>query len=174
MDHSAPIPHIAVNDGEAAIKFYEAAFGAACQNKHLAEDGKKIMHAHLQLGGGVFFLHDDFPEFGDQGAKAPSRLGGTSFVIHLEVPDADVAWERAVKAGAQIVLPLGAPIDEPSVNLNETKRLEWRGENLLLNVPDAARYLFRLDVRNPDQSYLNVTRLARSAPSREESRTTRD
>src|SRR5690606_33479862 len=149
MDHSAPIPHIAVNDGEAAIKFYEAAFGAACQNKHLAEDGKKIMHAHLQLGG-------------------------TSFVIHLDVPDADVAWERAVKAGAQIVLPLGAPIDEPSVNLNETKRLEWRGENLLLNVPDAARYLFRLDVRNPDQSYLNVTRLARSAPSREESRTTRD
>lgn len=71
-------------------------------------------------------------------------------------------------------IDLGAPIDEPSVNLNETKRLEWRGENLLLNVPDAARYLFRLDVRNPDQSYLNVTRLARSAPSREESRTTRD
>lgn len=105
MDHSAPIPHIAVNDGEAAIKFYEAAFGAECQNKRLSEDGKNVMHAHVQLGGDVFFLHD-LPELGAQGAKAPGRLGGTSFVIHLEVPDADVAWERAVKAGAQIVMPL--------------------------------------------------------------------
>jgi PhnB protein len=106
MSYSTPIPHLVVHDGEAAIKLYANAFGAECQSKHLAEDGKRIMHAHLQLGAGTIFLNDDFPEFGDLGAKAPKRLGGASCVIHVDVPDADAAWERAVKAGAQIVMPL--------------------------------------------------------------------
>lgn len=106
MNYSAPIPHLAVSDGEAAIKFYEQAFGAQCESKKLAQDGKRVMHAHLALGAGVIFVHDDFPEFGDQGARSPARLGGTTFTIHLEVPDADVAWERAVKAGAVVTMPL--------------------------------------------------------------------
>jgi PhnB protein len=106
MSNSAPIPHLVVSDGAAAIAFYENAFGAVCNNKHLAEDGKRIMHGHLTIGGGAVFLNDDFPEFGGGMAQAPTRLGGTTFVIHLEVPDADVAWERAVKAGAQVLMPL--------------------------------------------------------------------
>jgi PhnB protein len=106
MSSSAPIAHLVVADGLAAIAFYEKAFGAVCNNKHMAEDGKRIMHAHLTIGGGAIFLNDDFPEFGEQMAKAPTRLGGTTFAIHLDVPDADAAWERAVKAGAQILVPL--------------------------------------------------------------------
>jgi PhnB protein len=106
MSYAAPIPHLAVSDGEAAIAFYEKAFAVVCQSKHLAEDGKRIMHAHLQLGAGAVFLNDDFAEFGEFGSKPPTRLGGASCVIHLEVPDADVAWERAVNAGAEVVMPL--------------------------------------------------------------------
>ena len=106
MNYSAPVPHLVVSDGVAAIAFYEQAFGAVCQNKHLAEDGKRIMHAHLTLGAGILFLNDDFPEFGAQMAKAPTRAGSTTFVVHLDVPDADAAWERAVKAGAQVLMPL--------------------------------------------------------------------
>lgn len=105
MSYSQPIPHLVVNDGEAAIKFYEQAFGAVCENKKLAEDGKRVMHAHLKIGAGVMFLHDDFPEFG-HGATPPVRLGGTSCTLHFEVPDADQAWARAIKAGAQITMPL--------------------------------------------------------------------
>lgn len=106
MSISAPIPHLVVSDGLAAIAFYEKAFGAVCANKHMAEDGKRVMHSHINLGAGVFFVNDDFPEFGERMAKAPTRLGGTTFAIHLEVPDADAAWERAVKAGAEILMPL--------------------------------------------------------------------
>ena len=106
MSTGAPIPHLVVSDGLAAIAFYEQAFGAVCNNKHMAEDGKRVMHAHLTIGGGTLFLNDEFPEFGGQPAKSPTRLGGTTFVIHLQVPDADVAWERAVKAGAQVMVPL--------------------------------------------------------------------
>jgi PhnB protein len=107
MSNSAPIPHLVVNDGAAAIAFYEKAFGATLEGKHIAEDGKRLMHAHLGLGAGAVYLHDEFPEFGDHGgAKAPTQLGGVSCVIHLDVPDADAAWSRAVNAGAEIIMEL--------------------------------------------------------------------
>lgn len=99
-------PHLVVNDGEAAIAFYENAFGAKLEAKMPAEDGKRLMHAHLKLGAGALFLHDDFPEFGEHGAQAPTRLGGTSCTLHLDVADADAAWERAIKAGATVLMPL--------------------------------------------------------------------
>src|SRR5688500_14806902 len=53
-------PHLVVNDGEAAIAFYENAFGATLEAKMPAEDGKRLMHVHLKLGAGALFLHDDF------------------------------------------------------------------------------------------------------------------
>jgi PhnB protein len=106
MNPFTPVPHLVVSNGEAAISFYENAFGATLQMKHPAEDGKRLMHAHLKVGGGDLMLNDEFPEFGNQGAKTPARLGGVSCTIHLEVPDADAAWNRAIAAGAQIVMPL--------------------------------------------------------------------
>ncbi|KAF1723078.1 VOC family protein [Pseudoxanthomonas wuyuanensis] len=106
MNNSTLTPHLAVNDGEAAIAFYEKAFGATLENKHPADDGKRLMHAHLNLGTGALFLHDEFPEFGGEGAQAPTRLGGASCTLHLEVADADAAWERALKAGAGVLMPL--------------------------------------------------------------------
>jgi PhnB protein len=106
MEHWTPVPHLVVDDGEAAIEFYGKAFGAKLEMKHPAEDGKRLMHAHLKMGSGALMLHDEFPEYGGEGAKAPKRLGGTSFTIHLEVPDADAAWVRAIDAGAEVVMAL--------------------------------------------------------------------
>lgn len=109
MSVSAPIPHLAVNNGVAAIAFYEKAFGAKLESKHVADDGKRLMHVHLTLGEGILFLHDEFPEHGggSGGAIEPIRLGGASCTIHLEVPDDDAAWKRALDAGATVVFPLG-------------------------------------------------------------------
>jgi PhnB protein len=105
-NYSAPIPHLAVNDGEAAVKYYEKAFGAVTKAKMPADDGKRLMHAHLQLGAGEIFLHDEFPEYTDHvGAIAPARLGGASCTLHINVPDADAAFEQAVKAGATSLMP---------------------------------------------------------------------
>ncbi|WP_159587016.1 VOC family protein [Chelativorans xinjiangense] len=107
MITSAPVPHLVVEGAERAIAFYERAFGAKCESKHPAEDGTRLIHAHLLLGSGALFLHDDFPEFGEAGGvKAPGRLGGTSLTVHLETDDADALWEQAVEAGAEIVMPL--------------------------------------------------------------------
>lgn len=107
MNSPALTPHLVVDDGEAAITFYERAFGATLEAKHPADDGKRLMHVHLKLGADALFLHDDFPEFGEHGAKAPARLGGASCTLHLDVPDADAAWDRAIKAGATELMPLG-------------------------------------------------------------------
>ena len=107
MSISAPIPHLVVSDGEAAIAFYTQAFGARLTDKMLAQDGKRLMHASLQLGEGTLMLNDEFPEFVMAGTSvAPTRLGGTSCTLHLNVPDADAAWKQALDAGATELMPL--------------------------------------------------------------------
>lgn len=108
MNELVPVPHLVVNDGEAAIAFYQSAFGARLEGKYPAEDGRRLMHAHLKFGvDGDLYLHDEFPEYGDfGGAKAPTLLGGVSCTIHLNVPDADAIWKQAIDAGAEIIMPL--------------------------------------------------------------------
>ncbi|MEO6041821.1 MAG: VOC family protein [Croceibacterium sp.] len=96
--------HITIRDGRGAdaVKFYHDAFGAEEVSRHLADDGKRLMHAHLTLNGGSFMLNDDFPEMRGGGpAAAPS---GTT--LHLQVPNADAIWNRAVAAGATVKFPL--------------------------------------------------------------------
>ncbi|MBA4759373.1 VOC family protein [Sphingosinicella sp.] len=97
-------PHLTIRGNKArdAIDFYSRAFGAREISRHAAEDGVRLMHAHLALAGGSLMLHDDFPEMmGGKAADAP-----TGVVLHLEVPDADEAWERAITAGATVRFPL--------------------------------------------------------------------
>ncbi len=41
--------------------------------RHLADDGKRLMHAHLTVNGGSLMLSDGFPEYRDGGGFAPTR-----------------------------------------------------------------------------------------------------
>ena len=95
--------HLTIRDGKAAdaIDFYSRAFGAEEVGRHMAEDGKRIMHAHLKVNGGSLMLNDEFPEF----MSAPTTPPG-SLVLHLQVADADAAWEKAVAAGGEVRFPM--------------------------------------------------------------------
>jgi len=93
---------IAGGRGDEAVKFYENAFGAHEEMRHMADDGKRIMHAHLKLNGGSLMLNDDFPEYRDGGDSRPPA----GVTLHLQVPDADAAWDKALAAGAKVVFPL--------------------------------------------------------------------
>ncbi len=98
--------HICVKDGLAAIAFYKKAFGAECPFHQLAEDGKRVMHANIELFGSEVMLHDEFPEFGGDVLSPPSR-GGASMTINVNLPepgDVDAAVSRAQSAGAEVVL----------------------------------------------------------------------
>ncbi len=89
-------PHITVADARKAIAFYEKAFGAKLLSTHDLPDGK-LMHAALQIGDAQLFLNDPF-------GPPPERRDGIT--IHVAVEDARAAWDRAVKAGAEVVMPL--------------------------------------------------------------------
>ena len=70
------VAHLTIRDGKAAeaVAFYKQAFGAEeAMAPHMAEDGKRIMHAHLLVNGGHLMLNDDFPEYGTA-ATAPGSL----------------------------------------------------------------------------------------------------
>ena len=98
--------HICVKDGLAAIAFYEKAFGAKCPFHQLAEDGKRVMHANIELFGSEVMLHDEFPEFGSD-VLSPLSRGGASMTIKVNLPKptvVDAAVDRARSAGAEVVM----------------------------------------------------------------------
>lgn len=99
-------PHIFVSNAAAAIDFYKKAFGAEELSRHAAPDGKRIMHAALLVNGATLMLCDDFPEFRGGKGSTPEALGGSPVVLHLQVKDADSAFNRAVAAGATVAMPL--------------------------------------------------------------------
>jgi uncharacterized glyoxalase superfamily protein PhnB len=96
-------PHLTVRDGSKMIEFYKQAFGAKELRRSTAPDGKLILHADLQIGDSRIFLNDEFP---DMGASSPLGTNGTPVQMHLYVEDADSLFERAVRAGAEVVMPL--------------------------------------------------------------------
>lgn len=87
--------------GQAAIEFYGRAFGATEKARHLADDGERLMHAHLEINGGSVMLNDEFPEYGGESDIAPRGV-----TLHLQVDDPDLWWQRALGAGAVPVMPL--------------------------------------------------------------------
>lgn len=97
-------PYLTIKDarGQEAMEFYVRAFDGAEQVRHLAQDGVRVMHGRLKINGGLLMLSDDFPDF-NEGVAA---LDPASVILHLEVDDADLWFERAVAAGASVRMPL--------------------------------------------------------------------
>jgi PhnB protein len=94
------VPCLAINGAKEAIEFYKKAFGAKEVSRADAEDGKRLMHAEVEINGSALMMWDLFPEFGmDTGAPR-------GVTIHLEVDDADRWWSRAVEAGATVSMPI--------------------------------------------------------------------
>ena len=98
----AVTPHLCCAGAADAIAFYQKAFGATEICQVPGPDGK-LMHGAVLIGDSMVFLHDEFPDFG---AVGPKGRGGSSVTIHLQVEDADSAFQRAVDAGATVKMPL--------------------------------------------------------------------
>lgn len=96
------IPHLTVKGGVAALEYYKKALGAEELSRMPTPDGR-IMHATMKVGGSIFFLNDDFPEYCGGVSRTPS--GPTPVTLHLCVKNCDAAIEKAVKAGATVSMP---------------------------------------------------------------------
>jgi PhnB protein len=95
-------PFLTVRDAARAIEFYKQAFGAVERGVMKGPDGK-VMHAELMIGDSIIMLSDEFPEYG---AVSPLSIGGSGLGLHIYVDGVDAAFDRAVKAGAQVEMPV--------------------------------------------------------------------
>ena len=87
-------PMLAVSDGNAAIAFYKAAFGATVL-WHL--DGGGHIVAGLEIDGAPFFLAHESPP---HGTRSPASAGFTTVRIELFVNDPVAVHKQALAAGA--------------------------------------------------------------------------
>ncbi len=95
-------PHLVVTDGAQAIEFYKKAFGAQELSRLLTPDGKTVMHGQLKIGGSMVMLGGEMPPQ----CLSPKSRGGTSVTLHVYVADADATFDRAVKAGCTVKMPV--------------------------------------------------------------------
>jgi PhnB protein len=99
--------HLCVKGGDAAIAFYEKAFGGNCTFKQMAEDGRRVMHANVAVFGDEVMLHDEFSEH-DGDVAAPASGGRAHLTININLPkpaDVDATVKRAADAGASVTMP---------------------------------------------------------------------
>jgi len=94
-------PHLVCAGAAEAIEFYRHAFGAVEAVRMPGPDGK-LMHAMVRIGGSPLMLVDAMPQWGLLG---PDALKGSPVTIHMYVEDVDATIERAVAAGAKVVMP---------------------------------------------------------------------
>lgn len=96
-------PHLVTRSAAQAIDFYKQAFGAI-ERYRMPGPGGTIMHAEITIGDSIVMLGEESPMCPEN--KCPASLGGSATTISLYVPDADKAFDRAVKAGAKAVMPV--------------------------------------------------------------------
>lgn len=95
------IPHLCCRHAEQAIEFYQQAFGAEPVGVYRMPDGQ-VFHAAMKVGASTFYIAPECPA---PGGDSPLKLGGTPVTLHLQVADCDAAFERAMGAGCQAILP---------------------------------------------------------------------
>ncbi len=92
-------PYLTVDNAAEAIRFYKKAFGAEEVMKLRAPDGK-LGHVEMKIGDSPFMIADEYPEMDMVG---PRKRGGATSGLVVYVDDADLFFDRAVRAGATVI-----------------------------------------------------------------------
>ena len=87
-------PELWIDRADAAVAFYEAAFGARVL--HRVGEGDDIV-AQLAIGDAAFWISSGGP---DGPRFSPKAIGGTTGRTLLVVDDPDTLFTKAVEAGA--------------------------------------------------------------------------
>jgi uncharacterized glyoxalase superfamily protein PhnB len=95
-------PNLVCRNAAQAIDFYKAVFGAT-ELVRMPGPGGKIMHAELQIGDSRFFVNDSM---GKSIPTGPEPGTSNPMYLHLYVEDVDTIYNRAIKGGARVDMPL--------------------------------------------------------------------
>jgi PhnB protein len=102
-DNSAVvIPRLVCRDPAAAIDFCAEALGAVELNRRPGPDGT-VAHALMTIGPAMIMIEGEWPTLP---SRAPKADGSSPVVIFVYVHDVDKTVERAIAAGAQVLVPL--------------------------------------------------------------------
>lgn len=94
------IVYLIVQGASKVADFYQRAFGATEAFRYPEDKSGRTMHIHLYINGSSVMLSDAYPEHGCAWEKPQG------FNIALQVDNIDTWFERAVAAGAEVVLPI--------------------------------------------------------------------
>jgi PhnB protein len=94
------VAYLQVKGATRASEFYQRAFGATEVARHPVDEQGRTMHVHLYVNGSSLMLADAYPEYGH------AHQDPQAFNLTLQVDDIDAWWQRAVAAGAAVVLPV--------------------------------------------------------------------
>ena len=98
--------YLIARDAAKALDFYVAGLGAEELVRWIDPENGKIGHSEFRLGTQHLFLADEYDSMAALGVKSPAALGGTSLNLWLEVEDLESARDRAVAAGARLLVEI--------------------------------------------------------------------
>jgi len=101
-EYAGITPYLSVKGAADAIEFYKKAFGAT-EMMRLANPDGTLGHAEIKIGDALIMLADEYPDYGN---LSPKTLGGSSVRLHMYVEDVDAFFEKAVAAGAKVLIPV--------------------------------------------------------------------
>lgn len=99
---SVVMPMLVCRDAGAELEFCKTTFGAAERVRRPGPDGA-VAHALVTIGGAMVMIEGEWPTLG---SRAPSVDGSSPVVIYVYVDNVDSVVERAVAAGAKILVPI--------------------------------------------------------------------
>jgi len=101
-------PNLIFRGAKEAIEFYKKVFDAKVTFQQERPDGK-IMHATIEIGDSILMLADECPPHEghkEHCVRSPADLGGTSVSMYLYVTDVDAVFDKAIKHGATVSMPV--------------------------------------------------------------------
>ena len=97
-------PRLAFRDSQKAIEFYREAFGAEAFGEPDTGPDGKVIHAEIRVGDSSVYLTDQSDDDGGADVVAPSSIGNrVTAIMAIMVPDVDQLWQRAVRAGCEVI-----------------------------------------------------------------------
>lgn len=95
------IPRLICRDPDGEVAFCTRALGAAEGVRRPGADGRTA-HAVVLFGPAMVMIESEWPQIP---SRAPPPDGASPVVLYLYVTDVDAVIERAVGAGARVVMP---------------------------------------------------------------------
>ena len=96
------MPMLVCRDASAELDFCKTTFGAVELVRRPGPDGA-VAHALVTIGPAMVMIEGEWPTLA---SRAPQSDGSSPVVIYVYVEDVDKVMERAVAAGAKVLLPV--------------------------------------------------------------------